>query len=114
MLIFFSLVGLLVTHIPILPSPTSVNHPSALAFEDHVQHFIDTELSFNSLAGPFNVNPLPHPLVCSPLQTVPKRYSQKRRVVMDLSSPPGYSVNSSILSGEYLDVTAPFNFDYRV
>ena len=82
------------------------NHPSALAFADHVRHCIATELSFDAIAGPFSDNPLPQPLVCSPLQTVPKRGSSKRRVVMDLSYPPFSSVNSGIPSTTYLD--SPF------
>lgn len=85
-----------------MPISTTVNHQSALRFTQHIQHFIDTELSYNSLAGPFNYNPLQQELICSPLQTVPKRGSTKRRVVMDLSFPHGVSVNSGIPTGCYL------------
>ena len=90
-----------------LPHSTLRNHLSALAFADHVRHYIETELSFDAIAGPFSDNPLRQPLVlCSPLQTVPKRGSSKRRVVMDLSYPPFSSVNSGIPSTTYLD--SPF------
>lgn len=85
------------------PLSTSHNHQSALTFADHVRHYIKTELSFGAIAGPFSVNPLNKPLVCSPLQTVPKRGSSKRRVVMDLSFPPDCSVNSGIPLHTYLD-----------
>ena len=60
------------------PLSTPHNHQSALAFADHVRHYIKTELSFGAIAGPFSVNPLSKPLVCSPLQTVPKRGSSTR------------------------------------
>lgn len=88
------------------PLSTPHNHQSALAFADHVRHYIKMESSFGAIAGPFSVNPLSKPLVCSPLQTVPKRGSSKRRVVMDLSFPPDRSVNSGIPLNTYLD--SPF------
>ena len=90
-----------------LPLSTPHNHQSALTFVNHVRHYIKTELSFGAIAGPFVVNPLNKPLICSPLQTVPKRGSSKRRVVMDFSFPPDHSVNSGIPSNTYLD--SPFN-----
>ena len=88
------------------PLSTPHNHQSALAFADHVRHYIKTELSFGAITGPFSVNPLSKPLVCSPLQTVPKGGSSTRRVVMDLSFPPDRSVNSAIPLNTYLD--SPF------
>lgn len=87
----------------ILPSSSSRNHPSAVEFADHVEHYIHTELGYHAIAGPFQTNPLHQPLVCSPLQTVPKRGSNKRRVVMDLSYPPNSSVNSGISASSYLN-----------
>lgn len=62
-----------------------------------MQHFLDTEIAYNTLTGPFDHNPLLHPLVCSPQQTVLKRDSDKCRVVMDLSFPPGASVNNGVV-----------------
>lgn len=86
-----------------LPKSTPVNHPSANNYEEHIQHYLKTELGYQSIAGPFQVNPLSDTLVCSPLQTVPKRGSSKRRVVMDLSFPHGHSVNNGVASGSYMD-----------
>ena len=94
---FFSLVGPQATHYLLFPKSTPVNHSSALAFKDHEQHFLDTELAYNTLIGPFDHNPLPHPLVCSPLQTVLKQDSDMCRVVMDLSLPPCASVNNGVV-----------------
>lgn len=85
-----------------LPASSS-NHPSALSYSEHVDYYIATELELGAIAGPFIHNPLPRPLICSPLQTVPKRGSTKRRVVMDLSFPPSGSVNSGIPDNTYLD-----------
>ena len=71
-----------------LPISTDKNHSSAISYADHVQHYINTELRYHVIAGPFRNNPFPQSLICSPLQTVPKCGSSKRRVVMDLSFPP--------------------------
>ena len=86
-----------------LKQSTLCNHPLVLAFADHVRAYIDT---FNAIAVPFLKNPLHQPLICSPLHTVPKRGSPKRRVVMDLMYSPSFSVNSGIPSSTYLD--SPF------
>ena len=87
----------------VLPQPTHTNHQSALAYPEDVQHYLSTELSFGALAGRFKENPLSDDLITSPLQTVYKRGSSKRRVVMDLSFPHAASVNSGIPKTHYLD-----------
>lgn len=87
----------------ILPESSLSNHPSPISLSKHVDYYIATELGHGAIAGPFIHNPLPRPLICSPLQTVQKRGSTKRRVVMDLSFPPSCSVNSGIPDDSYLD-----------
>lgn len=52
------------------PYSSTVNHPSAIQYSEHVQHYITTEMTFQAIAGPFETNPLHQPLICSPLQTV--------------------------------------------
>lgn len=84
------------------PVSSSRNHPSALNFDSHVQAYIDTELSYNAIAGPFEYPPFADDFVCSPLQTVPKRGSLTQRIVMDLSFPQGPSVNHGIPHDTYL------------
>ena len=81
------------------------NLPNTI-FLQHVRAYIKAELSFTTIAGPFQKNPLHQHLICSPVQTVPKRGSTKRQVVMDLSYPPSFSVDSGISSFAYLD--SPF------
>jgi len=85
------------------PVSSTKNHPSADQYTEHINHYIDVELSYQAIAGPFQTNPLHQPLICSPLQTVPKRGSTHRRVVMDLSFPDSHSVNSGISSTSYLN-----------
>ena len=53
-----------------------------------MQHYVNTELRYHAITGPFRNNPFPQPLICSSLQTVPKHGSSKRRVVTDLTFPP--------------------------
>ncbi len=65
-------------------------------------YFLLTELEHTATAGPFTCNLFPVPLRTSPLQTVPKDGS-KQRVVLDLSLPPGKSVNDGIPKDFYLD-----------
>ena len=52
--------------------------------------------------GPFESNPFNAPLAYSPFQTVPKKGTEERRVVCDLSFPLGKSVNDGIPCGIYL------------
>ena len=85
-----------------LQQSTQHNLPSALAFSDHVRAYIKAEF-FTTISGPFQKNPPHQHLICSPLQTVPIRGSTKRQVVVDLSYPPSFSVNSGISSSAYLD-----------
>ena len=91
-----------------LPISTDKNHSSAISYADHMQHYVTTELRYHAIARPFCNNPFPQPLICCPLQTVPKRGSSKRRVVMDLSSPPHASVNIGIPDSSYLN--EPYKF----
>ena len=48
--------------------------------------------------------------VCSPLQTVPKRGSSKCRVILDLSCPPTFSVNSGIPSNNRTSTVSANSF----
>lgn len=86
-----------------LPVSADKNHSSALSYADHVQHYVNTELRYHAIAGPFRNNPFLQPLICCPLQTVPKRGASKRRVVMDLNFPPHASVNIGIPDSSYLN-----------
>jgi len=76
----------------VLPSSTSHNHPSAIQFASHMKHYIQTELSFNAIGGPFQRNSLHQTLICLPLQTVPKWGSTRRHIVMDLSFHQDYQL----------------------
>lgn len=84
------------------PSGPGKNHQSALAYPEHVQEYINKEVSHNAIVGPFSMIPFTR-FHISPLMTREKKgTSDSRRVIMDLSFPHGTSVNTGIPKDEYL------------
>ena len=81
---------------------TYVNHATARAFTTDVGTYIQMELGFGAMAGPFDEPPVPF-LHVSPLMTRPKKDSDLRRVITDLSWPPGASINDGIVWDHYID-----------
>ena len=77
-------------------------HRGALNFPSAVQDYLSSEISLGRFAEPFDAPPFPDGFVVSPLNTVAKRDSQERRVIVDLSWPCGSSVNDGIPSGSFL------------
>ena len=80
---------------------TYENHMSANAYPQQLLHYITTEIKEGALAGPFDI-PLFRYTHLNPLMTKPKKDSELRRVIMDLSWPPGNSVNDGIPNTSYL------------
>ena len=85
-----------------LPISDFRTHRGALDFPDQVNAYLSKELKLGRLAGPFDTVPLAQRFVVSPLNTVAKRDSQERRVIVDLSWSCGHSVNDGIPSDSYL------------
>lgn len=84
------------------PASITDNHASAMLHEKHITKFIQTELEHNAILGPFHQEPFTPWTRCSPLMTRPKKDSDLRRVIVDLSYPKGQDVNSSIDISSYL------------
>ena len=80
----------------------SVNHKGARQFSAEVDKYIDKESQLGAIIGPFARNPLNCDLKLNPLNTTPKRDSDERRVIVDLSFPRNASVNSGIDRHTYL------------
>jgi hypothetical protein len=95
-------------HIP--DNPPCKNHNGANKFPDSIDAYIVEELQAGSIIWPFDKSPFEIPAVFSPLSTVEKRDSTKRRVIMDLSFPEGRSINNMIPKAEYLG--APVRLRY--
>ena len=71
-----------------------INHTSAIEHEQHIDQYIDEELKYGDLYGPFQHTPIP--VHVSPLMTRAKQNSDKRRTVVDLSWPKNASVNGAV------------------
>ena len=87
---------------------TYVNHSSALKFPDHVQNYIETEMKYGAIIGPFEN--FPFQCHVSPFLTRDKPNSSNRRVILDLSFPPGKSVNDGVYKDVYLDTYLELNY----
>ncbi|XP_048587292.1 uncharacterized protein LOC125570161 [Nematostella vectensis] len=85
--------------VPIFDART---HRGALNFATQVSEHLQREVSLGRVAGPFTDPPFGGGFVTSPLNTVPKRDSEKRRVIVDLSWPKGGSVNDGIPCDSFL------------
>ena len=79
---------------------TEVNHHSALQYHDHVSRYIQDEIEHKAIVGPFQQPPFPCHI--SPFLTRDKPNSLNRRVILDLSFPPGRSVNEGVPKNKYL------------
>lgn len=85
-----------------LPASAMINHKGAREFEAEIDGYISRELSLGGTLGPFMNNPFTTPLAIAPLNSVPKRDSKDRRVILDLSFPHGLAVNDGISKNLYL------------
>ena len=74
---------------------------------EHITEAIKKELLRGHTAGPFLTPPFKD-LHCSPLVAVPKK-DGSYRLIMDLSSPSGNSINDYISKDEYPVTFAKFN-----
>lgn len=79
-----------------------VNHQGARDFPRDVGEFLKKELEMGAVIGPFKSSPFPGQDRISPLNTVPKKGSSERRVILDLSFPEGKSINEGIPRESYL------------
>jgi len=88
----------------IIPDPTYKNHSSALLHNQHVNNYINKEVKEGAMLGPFPVPPFAPWCQVNALLTRPKKDSNQRRVIMDLSfpHPPKQSVNAGTPSDIYM------------
>ena len=81
---------------------TPGNHATARAYGEDVDHYVATELAHGALAGPFAGPPTNNTHI-SPLMTREKKDSPHRRIIMDLSWPPGAAINDGVNGDWYID-----------
>ena len=93
------------------PTPNSCNHMGANMFLQAIDEYVRNEVKLGATLGPFSIPPFVYRMGVSPLSTQPKRESGKCRVILDLSFPPGSSVNDGIekihYCGEEIKLTYP-------
>ena len=77
------------------------NHTSALQYPDDIDKYLEEEIQFGAIVGPFSVNPIDKCHV-SPMMTRAKTDSQSRRVIIDLSWPRNASVNDGVDKQAYM------------
>ena len=87
----------------IKPRPPQVkNHKGVIQFPKEVRDYLSKELSYGAVLGPFKDIPFSEEFCISPLNTVDKKDSDERRVILDLSYPEGSAVNDGIPKTSYL------------
>jgi len=86
------------------------NHKGAEEFPEEVNTYLGKEAKNSAILGPFKSNPFSSQIKVSPLNTVPKKDTTERRVILDLSMPKGKAVNDFVDKNSYLgeDVTLVF------
>ena len=79
------------------------NHKGAREFPEAIEEYIRRECELGATLGPFDRNPLGEsPIAVSPLNSVPKSETSERRIILDLSFPPGRGVNDGIERNMFL------------
>ena len=72
---------------------TAHNHPSAIKFIEHVDKYIQEELSYQAIVGP--LTEMPFKIHISPFMTREKARSDTRHTIIYSSWPKGASANDS-------------------
>ena len=83
------------------PVSAKDNHKESQDHAVHIKKYVDKELECGALYGPFDEPPFRPWTQFSPLMTRPKRNSEARRVIVDLSFPGAQSVNAGIRRAQY-------------
>ena len=98
--------------LPTLPSPelSKKNHKGATDYPDQLKKYITKEQEYGAVMGPYTKIPFTHNIGISPLSSRPKKGSDERRVILDLSFPIGKAVNDEIPKDNYLKFAAKLSF----
>lgn len=85
---------------PPLHNGFTSNHPSAVNFKNHISDYIEYEIGLNAIVGPFKEPPFKPWANIAPLMTREKADKESRRIIVDLSYPPGCGPNAYITKNE--------------
>ena len=92
------------------PSLSTKNHKGATDYPQQMTKYIKKEAKYGAVIGPFKNIPFAGNIGISPLSSRPKKNSEDRRVILDLSFPIGEAVNDGIPKDTYLGFTAKLCF----
>ena len=84
------------------------NHKGAFENSADMDKYLIKEISKKAVLGPFHSNPFSHVIVISPLNSVPKKGSEDRRIILDLSVRGGGALNGFIDKNNYLGGRSQF------
>ena len=87
------------------PTISMINHKGALNYSSYIDAYIQKEMKLGRMAGPYKNLPYlgtTSRIGVSPLNSVPKREVDERRVIIDFSWPLDNSVNSAIDKDNYM------------
>ena len=84
------------------PARTFKNHKGATDFPAALDKYIHKEAEKGVVMGPFEAIPFSSNVGISPISTRPKKSSPDRRIIIDLSFPPGQAVNDGMIRDNYL------------
>ena len=84
------------------------NHTSANDNTGHISKFLEEELQYQAILGPFNKKPID--MHISPLLVRDNQNSTAKRTIMDLSWPKGASVNNGVAKHVYLSTHYELKF----
>ena len=79
-----------------------INHKGATEYPHEIDKYLDKEIQEGAIVGPVLDNSFLKEITVSPLNSRPKRESDERRILLDLSFPKGGGVNSGIEKDKYL------------
>ena len=98
--------------LPILEDPkcSTKNHKGATDYPQHLTKYITKELKYGAVMGPFSKIPFKSRIGISPLSTRPKKGTEERRVILDLSFPIGQAVNDGIPADSYMGFPIKLSF----
>ena len=92
------------------PTKTFKNHKGALDHPEALKKYIQKEQEKGAILGPFSKIPFKSRVGISPISTRPKKQSQDRRVIIDLSFPHTKAVNDGMVKNNYLGFAAELTF----
>ncbi len=78
------------------------NHSGAKLYTKDIDNYIEKELEYQAVLGPFNSNLFSSPITISPLNSQVKSDPEEWRIILDLRFPKGNYVNSGIRKDSYL------------